>query len=155
MANSFQRVEALNRLRAVIDDVNSDQEVTVLVGPPRDPQQAKLVVIGDVTGQLEVPHLTAGRKHYNDEFTVEVLCISWDPGAPDFALADERCQQLAELVRNAVADRPRLEARAGGDGLDGVVHAVAGRVDGPNRWWNPEGVGAAMRVNVDVLVRIT
>ena len=88
MATGFQRVEALNRLRAVIDDVNSDQEVTVLVGPPRDPQQAKLVVIGDVTGQLEVPHLTAGRKHYNDEFTVEILCISWDPGAPDFALAD-------------------------------------------------------------------
>jgi hypothetical protein len=155
MATGFQRVQALRRLRTVIDDVNSDTEVTVLVGPPRDPQQAKLVILGDVTGQLEVPHLTAGRKHYDDEFTVEVLCISWDPGAPDFSTVDDRCQQLAEMVRNAVADRPRLEARPGGDGLDGVVHAVAGRVDGPNRWWNPEGVGAAMRVNVDILARIT
>jgi|LakMenEpi03Aug12_release.lakeMendotaPanAssembly.Ray.scaffolds.fasta_scaffold232519_3 hypothetical protein len=155
MATGFQRVEALDRLRAVIDDVNSDRDVTVLVGPPRDPQQEKLVVIGDVSGQLQVPHLTAGRKHYDDEFSVEVLCIAWDAGAPDFAVADERCQQLAELVRDAVADRPRLEARVGADGLDGVVHAVVGRVDGPNRWWNPEGVGSAMRVNVDILVRIT
>ncbi len=155
MATGFRRVEALDRLRSLLEDTNGDASLTVLVGPPRDPQQESLIVIGDVTGELEVPHLTAGRKHYDDSFSVEVLCMAWDPGAPDFADVDVRCQGLAEYVRNTIADHPRLESRAGADGLDGVVHAVIGTVDGPNRWWNPEGVGCAMRVNVDIVVRIT
>lgn len=151
----FARVEALARLRSLLEDLNSDHDLTITTGPPRDPQQEALIVIGDVEGELVVPHMTAGRKHYDDSFSVELLCIAWDPGAPDFADVDVRCQHLAELVRNTIADHPRLEARVNADGLDGVVHAVIGRVDGPNRWWNAEGVGCAMRVNVDIVVRIT
>ena len=150
----LHRVEALNRLRYLLDISADDADIAVTVGPPRDPQQGKLIVIGDVSGELNVAHMTAGRKIYDDRFEVEVLCIVWDPGGDGFEYCDSECQSICEMVRTLVADLPRLEKDVGSDGLDGVTYAVTGRLDGPNRWWNPEGCGTAMRLTVEISVRI-
>lgn len=151
---ALQRVEVVARLVELIEQRVTDSTIVVLNGPPRDPQQHKMIAVGDITGELEVAHLTAGRKRYDDRFTVELLCMAWDPGAPDFAVVDPAVQELAEIVHDAVADSPNLQVLTSGDGLGGVVAAMVGRVDGPNRWWNPEGVGSAMRVDVGVHVRM-
>lgn len=150
----FQRVEVMDRLRTLIEETSADPDLTVVLGPPRDPQQGKLLVFGDVNGGLEVAHMTAGRKSYDDRFDCELLCIAWDPGADDHRYADADCQQIAEHARDVIADRPRLERQYQQAGLDGVVAVTVGRVDGPNRWWNPEGVGTAMRLTVQFHVRI-
>lgn len=151
----LQRVAVLDRLQQLLEWNSTDPELTVLQGPPRNPQQGKLIVVGsEVTGELSVAHLSAGRKSYDDQFEVELLCIAWDPGADSHQFSDLDCEQLAELVRDTVADRPRLEAVTGGDGMDGVVAAVVSKLDGPSRWWNPEGVGTAMRVTINIHVRI-
>jgi hypothetical protein len=151
----LQRVAVLDRLHQVLAASSTDPELTIVQGPPRNPQQGKLIVVGsDVTGELSVAHLSAGRKSYDDRFDVECLCIAWDPGADSHQFSDLDCEQLAELVRDTVADRPRLEAVVGADGMDGVVSAVVGGLDGPNRWWNPEGVGTAMRLTINIHVRI-
>ena len=152
--STLQRVEVMDRFRRLLLDTSQDPDLTVVLGPPRDPQQGKLVVIGDVTGSLEVAHLTAGRKEYDDRFEVEILCVSWDAGGEDHTRSDYDCQAVAEHVRETIADRPRMELVVGGDGMDGVVSVVVGDLDGPNRWWNPEGVGTAMRVTVEFHVRI-
>ena len=150
----LHRVEALNRLRYLLQLAADDVDIEVVVGPPRDPQQGKMVVIGDVSGELAVAHMSAGRKIYDDLFEVEILCVVWDPGGDGFDYSDSQCQSLCEMVRTQVADLPRLERDAGSDGLDGVTYTVAGRLDGPNRWWNPEGVGTAMRLTIQVSIRI-
>lgn len=152
---TLRRSEVIEQLVNLLGARATDPDVTVLNGPPRDPQQGKLIAVGDVTGELSVAHMTAGRKNYDDRFTIEVLCIAWDPGAGDFYTVDAAVEDLAGYVHDAIADSPRLESSTGGDGLDGVVSAVIGRLDGPNRWWNSEGVGSAMRVDVDVHVRIS
>jgi len=151
---TLQRIASLDRLAYLLDQANADPELTILQGPPRDPQQGKLLILGDVTGELSVAHLTAGRKQYDDRFEVELLCMAWDPGADSHIYADSDCEQIAELVRDVVAAHPRLEALVNGDGLDGVVAATLSRFDGPNRWWNPEGVGTAMRLTVNIHTRI-
>lgn len=151
----LQRVAVMARLQQILEWTSTDPELTVLQGPPRNPQQGKMIVVGsDVTGELSVAHMTAGRKSYDDRFDVELLCIAWDPGADSHQFSDLDCEQLAELVRDCIADRPRLEATIGGDGMDGVVAATISTIDGPSRWWNPEGVGTAMRLTTNIHVRI-
>jgi|GEM_PF-5249564 len=146
----LQRVAAANRLRDLLDTRGG---TTVIKGAPRNEQQGELIIVGDIEGELSVPHMQSGRKQYDDRFSIEVLCIGWDPGAEDFDYVDEAVEGMGEHVHDVVADAPQLES--GGTPLDGVVSAVVGEFDGPNRWWNPEGVGAAMRIKVDVHVRMS
>lgn len=151
----LQRVAVMERIQQILEAASTDPELSIVQGPPRNPQQGKLIVVGsDVTGELSVAHLTAGRKSYDDVFDVELLCIAWDPGAESHQWSDLDCEQIAELIRDTVADRPRLEAVIGGDGMDGVVAAMLANLDGPSRWWNPEGVGTAMRLTINIHVRI-
>lgn len=149
---TLRRVEVADRLRELLD---TDADTVVIAGPPRNPQEGRLIVIGDITGELSVPHMTSGRKQYDDRFEVEILCIGWDPGAEDFSTVDAAAQEMGEHVHDILADHPQLEATTTSDGLDGVVSSVAARFDGPNRWWNPEGAGAAMKIAVEVHVRIS
>jgi hypothetical protein len=150
----LRRVEAVNRLRYLLELAADETDITVVVGPSSEPQQGKLITLGDISGELSVTHMNAGRKTSDDLFEIEVVCIAWEPGVDSFDECDLECQRICEMVRTAVADFPRLERDARSDGLDGVTFAVAGRLDGPNRWWNAEGVGAAMRLTVQVSIRI-
>lgn len=149
---TLRRVEVADRLRELLD---TDGDNVVITGPPRNPQEGRLIVIGDITGELSVPHMKAGRNQYDDHFAIEVLCIAWDPGAEDFATVDTNAQELGEHVHDVIADSPQLQLVAANDGLDGVVSAIVGEFDGPNRWWNPEGAGSAMRITVDVHIRMS
>lgn len=150
----INRVEVMDRLRRLIEDTSTDPDLEVVLGPPRNPQQGKVLVIGDVSGDLTVAHMRAGRKSYDDQFSVEILAIAWDAGGEDHTKCDAEAQAITEHVRDVVADRPQLELQYGASGMDGVVAATVGTLDGPNRWWNPEGTGTAMRLTVEIHVRI-
>ena len=154
MATKLNRVAVMDRFRQLVELTSTDLDLSVVLGPPRNPQQGKLLVIGDVTGDMTVAHLTAGRKVYDDRFSVEVLSIAWDSGAEDHSRCDADCEAITEHVRDLIADRPHLELQPGASGMDGLVAATVAQVDGPNRWWNPEGAGTAMRLTVDFHVRI-
>jgi hypothetical protein len=149
----LNRIEAIGRLLDVVPSYVPADTVTVN-GPPRNPQQGKLIAVGDVTGELDSPHLTAGRKRYDDRFTVQLLAVAWDPGGSDHSVCDDTAQQLADGIVSAVAEHPHLQTSTTGSGLQGVVAATAGRLEGPNRWWTAEGAGTAFRVSVDIHTRI-
>jgi hypothetical protein len=44
-------------------------------GWPGDDIRERCIVVGDVTGELEIPVMSAGRKFYNDTFQVPTIIL--------------------------------------------------------------------------------
>jgi hypothetical protein len=51
------------------------QGVQVETGWPGDDIRERCIVVGDVTGELEIPVMSAGRKFYNDTFQVPTIIL--------------------------------------------------------------------------------
>lgn len=128
--------------------------MTVLDGPPRDPQAGRLVIIGDITGQVTPAAMTSGRRRFDDRFSVDVLVVGWDPGGSNPATTRAAVEDVADVILQTLAERVHLEDTPGGAALDGIVAAVVAKIAGPTCWWDGDGIGAAMTVTVDVHARI-
>jgi hypothetical protein len=152
-ATRFTRTACVARLKALLDAA-APSGVTVTRGVNRDPATGPLIAIGDMLGvESGVPAMRAGRKAYDDRFTIEVLCIAWRSGVPDFDEVDAAAEVLGEVVRSTLADHPQLDD--GTDGLPGVVSAVVTLADGPAPWRTNIGVGSVMRLEITVHARIS
>ncbi len=152
--NRLNRSAVIARLKAGLRD-RAPSTVAVARGVARDEDTDRLIAIGDITGNdTGVPTMRAGRKHYDDTYEVELICIAWDAGADDFDRCDEWAEELGELVRDYLAEHAQLNDE-GGDGLAGVSSAYVSSADGPNPFRTEAGVASAMRVVVTVTARIT
>lgn len=128
--------------------------VAITRGVNRDDPTDKLIAIGDITGNdTGVATMRAGRKHYDDTFDVELICVAWDEGGADFLDADLAAEELGELVRDYLAEHAQLDDEAG-DGLPGVLSATLTALDGPNPFRTETGTASAMRAVVTVAARI-
>lgn len=152
-AASVSRAAVKRRVRDMLEDLGLG-EVAVSYGPPRTPAVGPAITLGDVRGEWSTPNMRAGRLDVDDRFTVDLIVSVWGPGDPDHERVDAGVEELVDELRKLFADKPFLQD-ARGEALPGVVHAVVGEVDGPTPWWTAEGVGAAVRLALDVHVRIT
>lgn len=159
-ATRFTRSAVVGRLLELIGDARAADpsavpaDTIVRRGLPRDPLAGAVIGLGDIEFvETAVPTLKTGRRHYDDRYRLEVLCIAWQAGADTFTVVDERAEDCAELVRSVLADHPQLD-RAG-TGLAGVVSATIVQADGPNPWHTADGVGSAVRMFLELDTRIT
>jgi len=160
-ATRFTRTAALVRLLALLeltrraDPSLVPAETLVRRGLQRDPMTGGIVALGDLdyTGNgTAVPTMKRGRLAYNDQFSLEVLCIAWESGTADFTEVDALAERCAELVRVTLADHPQLDQD--GDGLPGLTSATLTECDGPNPWYTPTGVGSGCRLLITFDTRI-
>lgn len=152
-ADSVSRAAVKRRVRDILEGLNL-AEVSISYGPPRTPAVGSAVSLGDIRGEWTQPNMRAGRLDVDDRFTLDLILSAWAPGDPDHEQVDADIEELCDEVRRLFADRPFLQD-ATGNALPGVVHAVPGEVDGPTPWWTNDGVGAAIRLALDVHVRIS
>lgn len=128
------RSAARRRLRDLIKAAaNSDDQIEY--GSVRDPDPRRVILVADISDAgTAVPVMKAGRKAYDDRFTIEVRFAAFAHGDDDLADVDAEAGRLMELVRGAVAEHPTL------DGLAGIVSATVASVAGPNVGWMDDGV---------------
>ena len=146
------RTAAKRQLHQIIAQAIAPERAAVLYGPDRQLEEGDQVILGPVTGvETSVPNMKAGRKQYHDRFRIMVVVTSWVAGRFDLSAAEERAEELFELVRDQLVESPTL------GGLDGVISAVIEQVDGPDSWVAQDGtgVGAGLKVTVDVQARTT
>lgn len=159
-ATRFTRTAVIARLLELVADARAADPSAIPAdtiarrGLPRDPLSGAVIGFGDLEFvETSVPTLKTGRRHYDDRYRLEVLCIAWQAGADTFSEVDEIAEDCAELVRSVLADHPQLDRL--GTGLAGVVSATIVQVDGPNPWYTADGVGSAVRMFVEIDSRIT
>ena len=119
------------------------QPVQVAYGWPARDLEHECIWIGAVRGAVEIDGLKSGRKRVRDTFDVDVWIVAATPGQLDPQAAEERCEELAGYVRDALADDPHLDAL---EGLTGG--ARVSQIDGPDAEPTDEGSTAIARVQV-------
>jgi hypothetical protein len=74
------------------------QGVQVEPGYPGETMGLEVVMVADVTGNLDIPILSAGRKTLDDHFTVPVICGVRTEREGGLVYAGRRCSELAGAV---------------------------------------------------------
>ena len=101
----------------------NDTEVQVVYGRPQDSLvKAEFVHVADVSYSAEIANIKAGRKQYDENYTVDVVVAVGKPRGTSED-AEARAFALFEHLRDLLADDPSL------GGVDGVVWAVLESVD--------------------------
>lgn len=94
--------------------------VQVVWGRPSDTAIAReTVYIADVSGNHRIPVMTSGRKHREEEVSIDVVVAVLKARGTSQA-AEERAWELLDALENVLADDPTLTA------VDGLVHATLG-----------------------------
>ena len=106
------------------------------------------VWVDRVTGFLELPLLTAGRKFRDDKFTVRVAFQASAPG-DDIAETVERVLALYAHVENLLADDPGLGE------MDGLISAALGPVEGPDGSLTDEGAVSFVFADIAIHARLS
>lgn len=145
-ARTFGRAEARAWL---VDEIRmrASADVAVLRNEPREITDLA-IWLGDTTGQITYP--VVGRclpRH--DTFTTVVMCEAVWPG-DEAAEAEQRCEQLAAVVMDAVSGDPHAPLE-----VCGLIDITVTAVDGPNPVMAGEGYAAVMTVAVQFDMRIT
>lgn len=106
-------------LAASIDD----SDVQVHYGRPQDSLvRREAVFVADVSYTATVANIKAGRKHYDEDYTVDVLFAVGKPRSTNED-SETRAFALFEHLRDVLADDPSL------GGVDGLIWAVLDSVD--------------------------
>jgi hypothetical protein len=122
--------------------------VQVTYGRPADSQlERECVWVGDVTGQQRVPTMMAGRKHRQEDYSVEVVCWVADTRGLVSA-AEARCFELLGEVEDVVADDPTLGLATN----VGFFQATAGTFDTASDLIG--GPAAVIRLAIDCSARL-
>lgn len=101
----------------------SDSTVQVVWGRPQDSLiKSEFIHIADVGYSAEIANIKAGRKQYDEDYTVDVVIAVGKPRATSED-AETRAFALLEYLRDLLADDPSL------GGVDGLAWAVLESVD--------------------------
>lgn len=146
----FIRVEAATALAALIEAA-CDPGVTVDVLDPgaRNLKDEHIFADG-ITGNLEYPSVSSSYMLHDDRFSVKLIVwvLKKGKGATPIAAA-QRCQELMSFVNRGISDDPTL------GGMDGIIDATIGTVDGPEFVAHEEGWGAYAEIEIQVHSRLT
>jgi hypothetical protein len=147
------RTATKRRLHAIIRQRVPAERAVVSYGRPTGWVEGDLVMVGKVEGAdgTGIPNQKSTRKQMDDRYQITVLFTAWAAGAEDDGAADERVEELFELVRDQLVEDPTLGR------LPGLVHAIPSRIDGPEGWPGEDGTGrgSAMQLTIDCFARIT
>jgi hypothetical protein len=124
MAATSSTVPAVkSALVSLLTSAISDSTVQVVYGRPQDSLvKAQFVHVADVDYSAEIANIKAGRKQYDENYTVDVVFAVGKPRATSVD-TEARAFALFEYLRDLLADDPSL------GGVDGVVWAVLESVD--------------------------
>lgn len=115
---------------------------------PRDLKHEHIFVDSTV-GAVDYPIVAAGLYPHDDRFTVVFFVHVYKAGAGATGdTAGQRCEELMNAINAAVHADIVL------DGVDGVIDATIGSVDGPDAFAHLEGWAALASVSVDIHCRI-
>lgn len=122
--------------------------VTVEPGWPGDRVPIdELVFLAPITsGDLDIPVMTAGRKHRNDIFRLRFVILVLS--RPDLDTTQTRLAEIAAGIEDVLAEDPTL------DDLDGIVSAQVKDM-GQQAVSTPEGVVGDGFVEIEVHTRLT
>lgn len=118
MATSSTVPAVKQALVALLAAAINDSNVQVAYGRPQDSMvRRESVFVADVSYSATVANIKAGRKHYDEDYTVDVVVAVGHPRGTTHD-AEARAFALFEYLRDVLADDPSLGA------VDGLVWAV-------------------------------
>lgn len=140
------RTEVLYRL---VDLAAADPRLgsaLVLDSPtPAVPDEA--ICFGPLEGTDTFANQRSGRKDSDDEWTIAVLCLASMKGQ-DARVARARAEELWQIVRDAVAESPRL-----GGAVPGLLSVSLGKFDGPDAEAEGDGEGFVAWVETELVCK--
>lgn len=123
MATSSSVPAVKQALVTLLTSAINDTNVQVAYGRPQDSMvRRESVFVADVSYSAEVANIKAGRKSYDEDFTVDVVVAVGQPRGTTQD-SETRVFALFEYLRDLLADDPSL------GGVDGLVWAVLESVD--------------------------
>lgn len=153
MALTSIRVAAKRRLLELLKAERALDDVDVFYAWTGDPERDHIRVgAAPTSGAEQVPTMKAGRKHRDDRFGISVYVLASTPGR-EHDEAEERTEELLAIVESVVAVHSLLQLND--DGLDGVVMATVGDLDGPDSDATDQGALGYGRLVVNVHARLT
>jgi hypothetical protein len=142
------RVAAKRRLVELLEVALSDWEIVYGWDGPAPERDHIRVGAPPTSGASNVPTMKAGRKFRDDRFGISLYILASTPGRSHVE-AEERVEAGLAGIDSVLADNSRL------GGLDGVLMATLGDVDGPDSDPADEGALGYGRCVVDIHARLT
>lgn len=123
MATSSTVTAVKSALVDLLTTAISDTTVQVVYGRPQDSLvKAEFVHVADVSYSANIANIKAGRKAYDENYTVDVVIAVGKPRGTSED-AETRAFALFEYLRDLLADDPSL------DEVDGLIWAGLESVD--------------------------
>jgi len=129
------RTATKSRLQRLLQDSPTLYDVQVLWGDETGAPDREHIRLGDVTGTLNIPVMSAGRRYRDDRYALNLYVYVGIPGLSPQE-AEERCEELCHVIGDVLADDFSL------DNLDGLVSAELGEFAGPVSYASSEGAVA-------------
>lgn len=149
MAERSIRSKTKRRLQDLLEAKPDLFGVQILRGWDEQAPEREHIRIGDASGTLSIPVMTAGRKHRDDRYTISLYVFAGVPGR-GAEEAEERLEELVHVIGDVLADDHTLGE------LDGLVSAEMGEYAGPKSDPTPEGsYGYATPVEINCHARLT
>lgn len=125
MATSSTVAAVKTALVAQLTALIGDTDVQVAYGRPQDSLVSREAVhVADVAYSAELANMRAGRKHYDEDYTVDVVIAVARPRG-EASDAESRAFALFEYLRDLLADADG----SSGLGVDGVWQTTLESVD--------------------------
>lgn len=122
-------------------------DVPVSYGWPGKHLEREHVWLANTTGTVNYPHVMAGRKTREDDYTITILFMASKDGK-NLAEAEERVQEMYQALDDLAADGELIGTH---DGVEWSLHGET--VDGPNSELTDKGAVAFIRADVSIRAR--